>query len=139
MLQRGYRIPWALLLGVCGVCSIERRALAAPPEYSATVLPQVDPTDDPGILNHTSGYAINGSRRVVGDLGNRQGFMWSPEEGANLLDRALDAARWSGLGINDVGAVVGLTCATEEGPCDAFRYDDDGILMVLDTLERRPV
>ncbi len=120
----------AAALGIAGSLA------GAAPQYTATILPQIDTTNDEFSLTYTSPFALNNLGQVTGDLGDGMGFLWSPGTGwSNLLPAFGDAyGRAVGTGINDHGWVVGSANPAGGFGAVPFVFDSAGNVVVLPTL-----
>lgn len=79
-------------------------ALADPPRYAATVLPQLDGADVP----LTYGFGMNDAGQVTGGFGfPYAGFTWSAGSGAEYFSDTYGFSSSLGLDINNAGSVVG--------------------------------
>ncbi len=125
------RRPWIFSLGLGTAALVGGSARAAPPEYHATVLPQLDANRDPDVLTQTAARALNESQGVAGLLGEGRGFAWSPRTGGARFAEVFGDGTWWFEGINDGGDMVGLQCTADGGRCDPFVYLADGTRSTL--------
>ena len=109
---------------------------ATPPTYTATILPQIDTTNDEFNLTYTTPFGLNDNGAVVGDLGNRLGFHWSPTDGASFLQPQFSSVADSAVGraINNAGTIVGAYTPTGAFRQRPFALDSNGDFTALPTL-----
>ena len=107
-----------------------------PPSFTATVLPQLDPTHDPDILTYTTPSAINASGLIVGNLSTDLGFRWSSDAGGQLLQPIFPGATdavWA-AGINDAGSICGAYLPAGSFTALPFLLNPDRSVTHLPTL-----
>lgn len=110
-------------------------ALAAPPTYTATILPQLDTTNDKWSLTYTTPFGMNNTGQVTGDLGDGRGFVWSSSGSSDLVSMFGGSAdRAIGTDINDHGAIVGSFTPSGQFQSRPYYFSGSGELTVLPTL-----
>jgi hypothetical protein len=124
------------MLSTVAVTTALSAAIAAPPTYNATILPQLDDTDSEFKLTYTSPFAMNDLHEIVGDLGNFMGFHWSPTEGGEWLQPmfASVADTATGTCINNAGEIGGRYQPAGSFGSRPFHLADDGTFTPLPTL-----